>query len=273
MIVQKDFLNKLSVLGLNSYEAKLWAALLSRGVSTAGELSDIANVPRSRSYDVLESLEKKGFVVMKLGKPIKYIAVKPSDVLERVKQRIMESAETSALSLDKLKDSDMLNELNMLHSKGIDLVDPSELSGSFKGRDNLYTHIDSMIKTAETSIIIVTTKEGLLRKADHFRRSLYRAKENGVDIKIIAPISKDNLVAAKKLSEFAEVRHSDTPLGRYIIVDDKQVTFMLVEDDKVHPNYDSGVWVNSPFFAKSVSGMISATWQKLQPAKKIVGNN
>ncbi|UCH12946.1 MAG: hypothetical protein JSW18_02215, partial [Candidatus Omnitrophota bacterium] len=44
MIVEKEFLNKLRDFGLNTYEAKLWTALLSRGVSTAGELSDIANV-------------------------------------------------------------------------------------------------------------------------------------------------------------------------------------------------------------------------------------
>ena len=64
--IEKKFLNKLKQFGLNSYEAKIWTALLSRGVSTAGELSDISNVPRSRSYDVLESLEKKGFIIMKL---------------------------------------------------------------------------------------------------------------------------------------------------------------------------------------------------------------
>ncbi len=67
MIIQPELLNKLKDFGLNSYESKIWVALLSRGVSTAGELSDIANVPRSRSYDVLESLEKKGFVILKLG--------------------------------------------------------------------------------------------------------------------------------------------------------------------------------------------------------------
>ena len=44
MIVQKEFLSKLKDFGLNTYESKLWTALLSRGVSTAGELSDIANV-------------------------------------------------------------------------------------------------------------------------------------------------------------------------------------------------------------------------------------
>ncbi|MBR9690362.1 TrmB family transcriptional regulator, partial [Candidatus Woesearchaeota archaeon] len=64
MIVEKNFLEKIKEFGLNTYESKIWTALLSRGVSTAGELSDIANVPRSRSYDVLESLEKKGFVIM-----------------------------------------------------------------------------------------------------------------------------------------------------------------------------------------------------------------
>ena len=63
MIVKEEFLSKLRrYFGLNLYEVKIWTALLSRGVSTAGELSDIANVPRSRSYDILESLEKKGFV-------------------------------------------------------------------------------------------------------------------------------------------------------------------------------------------------------------------
>ena len=57
MIVDIGFINKLRDFGLNSYEAKIWTALLSKGISTAGELSDISNVPRSRSYDVLESLE------------------------------------------------------------------------------------------------------------------------------------------------------------------------------------------------------------------------
>ena len=65
MIVKEELLSKLRrYFNLNLYEVRIWTALLSRGVSTAGELSDIGNVPRSRAYDVLESLEKKGFVVM-----------------------------------------------------------------------------------------------------------------------------------------------------------------------------------------------------------------
>ena len=102
MIVKEELLSKLRrYFSLNLYEARIWTALLSRGVSTAGELSDIGHVPRSRAYDVLESLEKKGYVVMKLGKPIKYIAVDPKEVVERVKKSIQVEANQN---IDKLKE-------------------------------------------------------------------------------------------------------------------------------------------------------------------------
>ena len=103
MQVYSETIKKTRLFGLNTYEAKIWVALLSRGVSTAGELSDIANVPRSRSYDVLESLEKKGFVVMKLGKPIKYLAVPPKEVLERVKKNVQQDAKEQMEKLEELK--------------------------------------------------------------------------------------------------------------------------------------------------------------------------
>ncbi|MEK6852558.1 MAG: helix-turn-helix domain-containing protein [Nanoarchaeota archaeon] len=54
MIVREEFLSQLRrIFALNLYEVRVWTALLSRGVSTAGELSDIGNVPRSRTYDIL----------------------------------------------------------------------------------------------------------------------------------------------------------------------------------------------------------------------------
>src|SRR3989339_870219 len=136
MIVKEEFLSKLRrYFSLNLYEVKIWTALLSRGVSTAGELSDIANVPRSRSYDVLESLEKKGFIIMKIAKPIKYMAVPPSEVLERVKKRIKESADEQEKGIEELKGSKILTELNLLHTTGIETTDPHDITGSIKGRN------------------------------------------------------------------------------------------------------------------------------------------
>ncbi len=142
MIVKDEFLNKLRrFFNLNLYEVRIWTALLSRGVSTAGELSDIGNVPRSRAYDVLESLEKKGFVIMKLGKPIKYVAVEPAEVIERVKKLVTEEAKENVKKLDDLRGTDVLKELELLHKQGIEFIEPSDLSGAIRGRHNIYTHL------------------------------------------------------------------------------------------------------------------------------------
>ncbi len=269
MIVKKDFLNKLKDLGLNSYEAKLWTSLLSRGISSAGELSDIANVPRSRTYDVLESLEKKGFIIMKLGKPIKYIAVPPEEVIDRVKKRIIVDADSQANLLEKFKKSEVINDLNMLHSQGIDLVEPSDLSGAIKGRKNFYNHLESMINDSKESIIIMTGESGLLKKADVLLKPLKKAKERGVDIKISSPISVKNTDKLKELSSIAQVRHSKNVKGRFMIFDKKNVVFTLVDGEEAHPSFDNSIWVNTPFFAQTMNKMFDSVWTEMTPLHKV----
>jgi sugar-specific transcriptional regulator TrmB len=255
MVADEAFVNKLKEFGLNSYEAKLWIALLSRGVSTAGELSDIANVPRSRSYDVLESLEKKGFIIMKLGKPIKYIAVAPSEVVERIKKKVHEEAVKQGELLENLHGSDLLGELDLLHKNGIQLVDPADLTGAVKGRTNLYDHLHSMIKNAKESICIVTTESGLGRKTEALRGALRKAKDKGVQIRILAPST------SPELKSIAQMRVLEDVKARMCIVDRKQVTFMPLDDKNTHANYDFGVWVNTEFLAQSFDKMFDVLWQ------------
>lgn len=264
MIVGEEFLKQIKEFGLNSYEAKIWAALLSRGVSTAGELSDIANVPRSRSYDILESLEKKGFIVMKIGKPIKYIAVPPAEVVERVKKNVLAEADERANSIEKLKGSDILNELNLLHSKGVDLVDPTEVTGALKGQDNIHDQVNLMLKSAEESVVLVTTETGLARKMAVLGRAFKKAAVRGVKIEVAAPLTEKNKDAVEKLSEFATVRNLEGLNSRFCIADGKEVLFMLMDDSDVHAMYDVGVWINTPYFAQALSQLFDKVWKTLK---------
>ena len=272
MIVKEEFLSKLRrYFSLNLYEVKIWTALLSRGVSTAGELSDIANVPRSRSYDVLESLEKKGFVVMKLGKPIKYLAVPPKEVLERVKKNVHDEAKEQIEKIEELKKTEIVNELNTLHTQGIELVEPSDLSGSLKGRHNLYNHLELTIRNAEESVSIMTTSQGLMRKIEGFKPTFEKLKKRGVKIRIAAPLTKETTNAVKDISGVAEIRHTDNK-ARFIIVDAKEVVFMIMDDNTVHPTYDVGIWINSPFFASALEDLYELAWKSLKPAKEVLKN-
>ena len=270
MIVKEEFLGRLRRhFSLNLYEVKIWTALLSRGVSTAGELSDIANVPRSRSYDVLESLEKKGFVFMKVGKPIKYIAVSPKEVVERVKKNVADGAKEQIKNLTELKNTDVLTQLNSLHSQGIELVEPSDLSGSLRGRHNLYNHLELTIKNAENSVSLMTTTNGLMRKVEGLKPVFEKVKKRGVKIRIAAPITKESAQALKDISGLAEVRHTNNK-ARFCIVDGKEIVFMVMDDNEVHPTYDVGIWVNTPFFAGNLENLYEMAWKNMKPATDMV---
>ncbi len=270
MIVKEEFLNKLrQYFHLNLYEVKIWTALLSRGVSTAGELSDIGEVPRSRAYDILESLEKKGFVVLKLGKPIKYIAVDPQEVVERVKKFVRTNAEVSVKRLDELRGTDVLKELDHLHNQGIEFIEPTDLSGAIRGRHNLYSHLEAMMKNATKSVTIMATEKGVIRKIESLKPLLERLNRKGVSIKIAAPITKDNLEFAKSISKVGEIRQTTNPEARFCIVDSKELTFMLLHDDNIHPGYDVGVWVKTPFFASAVQTFFNNSWKNMTALDKV----
>jgi len=265
MIVKDEFLSRLrKIFDLNLYEVKVWAALLSRGTSTAGELSNISDVPRSRTYDILESLEKKGFIVMKLGKPIKFIALKPEEVVERVKKNLMKYAQERTKRLESLKGDEVLEELNGLFTKGIKFVEPTDLSGSLKGRQNLYNHLDMMVRDAEKTITIVTTAEGLNRKLEALMPSLEKCKKRGIKIRIAAPINSNNIKVAKDLKKVAEVKNLEKIKARFVVIDSKQIMFMLLDDEKFHPNYDIGIWINTEFFAQALEQMFELAWKEMK---------
>ena len=268
MIVQEEFLKKLrSAFDLNIYEVKIWTALLSRGLATAGELSDISNVPRSRSYDVLESLAKKGFVIMKLGKPIKYIAVQPQEIIKRVKKAIQINSDDQIRSYDNIKESPLFNEIELLYKQGIEHIEPSNLSGAIRGRDAIYNHMESMMEKAEHSIIIVTSEEGFIRKIANFSETFKRVKANNVKIKIAAPLNKESKKMAREIKDYAEVKNVSNMTARFMLIDGKEVLFMINNDKEVHESYDVGIWVDTPFFASALENMFNISWKKMEASK------
>ncbi|MDG6910601.1 MAG: hypothetical protein JRN08_09550, partial [Nitrososphaerota archaeon] len=64
--------------GLNSYEAKLYVALIGRPMRAAGA-AQASGVPLSRTYDTLRSLQRKGFVTESGGE---YRSIAPAIALD-----------------------------------------------------------------------------------------------------------------------------------------------------------------------------------------------
>jgi len=261
MIVEENFLKKLrSAFDLNIYEVKIWTALLSRGMATAGELSDISNVPRSRSYDVLESLEKKGFVILKLGKPIKYIAIQPEEVIKRVKKTVKDHADVKLKYLTTIKEDILFKDLELLFKQGIAHVDPSSLAGSIKGRENIYAHLDTLLQNAKKSVTIVTTPDGLLRKFDKLRFRFKKLKEKGVKVKVATSSNEMVKKRVTEIKQLVELRSLNPIRARFVVVDREDIFFIITDDKDIHESYDIGIWIKSPFFAQALETMFEYTW-------------
>jgi sugar-specific transcriptional regulator TrmB len=269
MIVSQTVLDTLRQIGLNLYERKLWVALLSRGTSTAGELSSLAKVPHSRTYDVLESLAEKGFIIMQSAKPLKYVAIDPNEALERAKKKLKEDAEITVNRITILQKSPILKELERIHKKGVELVEPGEMTGSLKGRNALHQQLETCFKNAKNNISILTTPRGLNDLQQIHTDVLKKASERGVKIRIAAQYGKENLPLIDKFKQFAEIKKitkSDIA-GRFCVVDGSHVVLALTDED-VHPTQDLAFWTQSEHVAADVlQPIFDFLWQKLEPAQ------
>ena len=75
-----DLVEKLKEIGFNSYEAKVYIALLKKYPATGYEVSKLANIPQARTYDTLKVLEQKNVVAATNTKPVSYTPIKPKQI-------------------------------------------------------------------------------------------------------------------------------------------------------------------------------------------------
>ena len=232
---------------LNIYEVKIWTALLSRGIASAGELADISGVPRSRCYDVLESLEKKGFIIMKIGKPIKYLAVQPDVILDRVKRNIKEEADELSMQIENIKETDEFKELELLHKTGVQHVDISTISKSIVGKTSINRHMKDMLSKAKSNVVVVSTQEHMERSVKLLKGFTQGFAKKGIKVNLYAPYNKNLL---KKIQN---VEHKEFNANTsFVSIDRKEMVFM-VSNQNVAPDFEVAIWISSPFFVSAVN--------------------
>ncbi len=99
-------ITRLTRLGLTTYEARAYAALIRRESFTAAQVARQADLPRQRIYDVLGSLVHKGLAAGRPGATVKYAAVAPELAIERLmsaqRERMAELERDAASVLDTL---------------------------------------------------------------------------------------------------------------------------------------------------------------------------
>lgn len=257
-MIKQDLVKKIKeYFDLNIYETKVWLALLSKGIVSAGEAAEISDVPRSRTYDVLESLAKRGFAVVKIGKPVKYIAVEPNVVLEKMKFQVLNEAQERVKILGLLRDTQDYAELEELHKTGISPVRSEDLSGFIRGRTNILPKLRTLLETAEKEVVIHTTADDFESKARVIVPTIEKIQG---DIKV-----KINLVGAEDRIKKINAKHglkakAVEKQARFFIADKKEMLFMINQENA---NEEVAIWLNAPFFIDSFANLYEDHAKKL----------
>lgn len=251
MLPRQELINKIKdYFDLNIYETKVWLALLGKGVASAGEVADLSGVPRSRTYDVLESLEKKGFAIIKIGKPVKYIGVKPRIILEKLKNNIRKDAEDRVMSLLTIKETEEFSKLESLYKEGVNPIKREDISAALKGKSNISNYLRDILRNASEEVIICTNADEINNKAKLFNQTFEILKK--ADIKILIALSGSEAVI-KQLEKKFDMKIKKVDINaKFFIVDRREILFYL---SKNSDKEDMAVWINSEFFSQAFAGL------------------
>lgn len=93
----------LKKMGFREYEARVYATLASKKEATASEIHKLSGVPRTKVYEVLRTLESKGFVETIKSSPASFRAIDPEKVFEEYKQDFVNTVDTVIESFREAK--------------------------------------------------------------------------------------------------------------------------------------------------------------------------
>jgi len=205
-------------LGLNQYEARAYNALLTSGKSSAVAVSKSSDIPRARVYDVLFSLEKKGFVTRSASKPIEFNVVKPMKAYEFLAQAKKKELNSTLEEFKVIA--------SVLESKAI--IESSAFEESawiVEGRQNIYARVSEQLENAKETVLICSSGDGIKRKKGFFSKKLASLAQKGVKVT------------------------TKPSLNSRFIVFDKNNIMLFLNPEKGSETQEKALLINSPFVA------------------------
>jgi sugar-specific transcriptional regulator TrmB len=138
-------------LGLTTYEARAYIALVGRDSFTASQVARQADLPRQRIYDVLKSLVGKGMAAARPGHVIKYAATAPALAIQRLMTARREE-------LTQLEDAGArtIEALTAPYAAGQKQTDPLEYIEVLRDPRAISARFDELQGAAKREILVFT---------------------------------------------------------------------------------------------------------------------
>lgn len=253
-----QLIQRLTALGLTTYEAKAYVALLGRGSFTAAEVARQGDLPRQRVYDVLGTLVEKGLASARPGRVVKYAAVAPELAIERRvgdHRRELEALERSAV--------DLITELGPAYASGRTHTDPLDYIEVLRDAGAINERFSELQASVKEEILVFTKPPyatppqenvgGLEVLVSHRARSLYEMS---------AFEHPDWIAGIRRFVEAGEEARFVESLPLKLVIIDETIVMFGMQDPVASGNDLTIMVVEHPSLASILKTAFEAIWER-----------
>lgn len=263
--MMNTLIESLQQLGLTSYEAKVLIALTRYGSGNVADIHALSGIPRSAVYGVLTKLKDKGVIETQNIKPMRYKALAPDQVIDRLKVNYENAVETSLEQLE-----------NICHVPDASVEEDGVWNIS--GVKNVTDKIVQMLDSAKEEIILASTYPSLDKATETYpimeviTTKLQEKLDEGLKVRITISDRQaiNDHLASKKSIHGAEVRVYSTEdsshllKGGIFLVDDQELLVITVKDEANPPNLIA-TWYNGKEQVSVFRHFIEVEWNASRP--------
>lgn len=239
-----DATEALTELGLSAYAARTFVGLQKLGVSTASDVADVTDVPRSQVYGAMDELEELGLVDVQKGSPKRYRPVGVKEAEELFYDRLKSTADDAFSYLEEVRGE---------RAEG----DSREAIWTTEGSENITARVTTLAASAEGELLYATGEPDLVGDVAD---ALEAAVADGVHVTVASADKRVREAAAAAgldATAVMGVEGNDLSVGRVLLVDDDTVLLSVLPGaDITDRGSESAFWSDGTGFATLLSGLV-----------------
>ena len=225
----------LEQLGLTEYEARCFVALTRIARGSAKEISRISAIPRSRVYDTVDRLHRRGLVDIQQSEPREYRAISKEDAFDKLRENYNSNIQAADEALDQVESAETQEDKGVWAIANADHV----TNRIVELVDNAGEHIHFIV--ADEAMVKQTALDRLAAASDRGVRVIVEVPSESVQNRAQESVPDAHVVVSEDLQESEKVIQRWP--GQLILVDHQAVLASGVgETDLPDVEEETAMW-------------------------------
>lgn len=232
---------QLQLVGMTEWEARVYLALLEEAPASGYSVAKRSNVPRSKVYEVLNSLTAKGAVHVAHGATAAYRPLPPKELIEKLRRETTENLDAAASAMAQFAEQ----------------IGTDPAIWDLQGRIEILNRARQLIRVARQRILV----EIWAPDAEELRPELAEAANRGVQVTAVS--YGDPGYAFAEVYAHPSTDEVTTGLGgRWLVIsaDDREVVAGIVSSGA----QSRAAWTSHPALVVPITELITHDIYKLE---------